>query len=527
MRLAPVAFADFSGGLNLRDKADVVSDSEAIDLLNVEFTERGAIKQRAGYVKFTSSALTNRVDSLAPFQTSAGTKQLLAGCGTRLEALSTAGGVVASATGLATGPWGFAQIAVPGSDLAYAGNGTDTLRKWDGAAWSAPTATVDGVAALAMPKGRVLATTASGRLLVSGFSTTTGGPNGAATNSARVYFSNPGAPEAYTSTNWIDLDPGDGDPIMGAVRWSNLTFVFKSRKFYVFTGEGTDVTGGAIFNYRPVDTQNVGLAAFRSIAVAPEGVYFMDRTGVYLTTGDAPTLVSDKISPIWRGNPEVYYQSNTFNFAQIALCRLTWHDRRVYLAFPSGTSTSNDRMLVYDTRAGWWTLHDIPASAMASFLRSDPAELHFGYATGTNDIGRVSTTATDDAGTAITSRWRSGWSDYGTQEVKVFPRTKVWVTGGLTTSLSRDYQRSSLQTGTLSLGGTDTWGDGTGTDTWGDGTGTDTWGGAGQVAAGTLRKTIRGTVLSTSFSNLAGTASWSVHRVTRYMRSTLASARND
>jgi hypothetical protein len=37
-----VTFKDFSGGLNLRDKSDAVGEKEAIDLLNVTYTERGA-----------------------------------------------------------------------------------------------------------------------------------------------------------------------------------------------------------------------------------------------------------------------------------------------------------------------------------------------------------------------------------------------------------------------------------------------------------------------------------------------------
>ena len=86
----PYAFQDFSGGLNLRDKSDVVSDKEAIDLLNVTFTDRGAIKQRDGYTDLTSADLTNRVDSLGVFYSASGSKHLIAGCGTRLEALSTA-----------------------------------------------------------------------------------------------------------------------------------------------------------------------------------------------------------------------------------------------------------------------------------------------------------------------------------------------------------------------------------------------------------------------------------------------------
>src|SRR6185436_12402945 len=96
----PFAFADFSGGVNLRDKADTVGDKEAVDLLNVTFTERGAIRQRDGYADLTTADLTNRVDSLAPFYTTGGLKHLIAGCGTRLEAINNVGAIVASKTGL-------------------------------------------------------------------------------------------------------------------------------------------------------------------------------------------------------------------------------------------------------------------------------------------------------------------------------------------------------------------------------------------------------------------------------------------
>jgi hypothetical protein len=69
------SFNDLSAGLNLRDKADAVKDGEAIDLLNVQFTERGAIQQRAGYVDHTPADLSSRVDSLSPFYTAAGARR--------------------------------------------------------------------------------------------------------------------------------------------------------------------------------------------------------------------------------------------------------------------------------------------------------------------------------------------------------------------------------------------------------------------------------------------------------------------
>src|SRR5262245_34569861 len=131
-------FQGFGSGLNLRDKPDAVSPAECIDAMDVLFGDRGAIQQRTGYDNLTESTLTNAVTALEPFYKTSGTKQLLAGCGTRLEALSTAGAVVDSETGLTSAVWDFARFGKPNEEVAYAGNGTDTLRKWGGTEWTAP-----------------------------------------------------------------------------------------------------------------------------------------------------------------------------------------------------------------------------------------------------------------------------------------------------------------------------------------------------------------------------------------------------
>ena len=246
--MSVVQFDRFDGGLNLRDKSDVVENNEAIDLLNVTFTERGAIKQRDGYVDLTGSDLTNRVDSLGTFATTSGTRHIIAGCGTRLEAINTSGSVVASKTGLAGGPYTFARFAAPTTELTYAGNGTDTIQKWDGSNWTsgAATATVNGTAAQAMPKAASICITSNtNRLVATGYGTgTTSGPAGTTSNPSRVHFSNIGAPETWETdgnsgrgANYVDLTPGDGEQIMAAVTWRDLVFVFKESKFFVFYGE--------------------------------------------------------------------------------------------------------------------------------------------------------------------------------------------------------------------------------------------------------------------------------------------------
>lgn len=517
-------FGNFSGGLNLRDKTDVVRDDQAIDLLNVEFTDVGAVRQRDGYVELTGTALTSRVDSLAAFYTASGTKQLLAGCGTRLEGVNTSGAVVASATGLAGGPYTFARFAAPGAETAYAGNGTDTLRKWDGSAWSAPTATVNGVAAQPMPEaGAICVTANSNRLLATGFGTNTaGGPDALPSNPSRGYFSEPGNPENWEAGdgvdtgNWVDWHPGDGEQVMNAVTWRDRTFVFKETKFFVLGPERPDSTGEVIFDWYAVDS-GVGLAARPAVCVARDGVYFMGRQGVYFTNGSEPRLLSELVEPMWRGGASVYFRSDEINHAQLAKCRMAWHDERLYLAVPTGSSTTCNRVLVHDLTRGWWSLYDIPASALVSFRRGDQPELHFGYAAGDNEIGYVSSGASDDDGAAITSRWRSGWFDYNAGTVKRIRESKMWGTGAVVVKFSKDFEQTPNQTAQVLFSVSDVNWPSSGTWAAFLAANGGVWPGGGEIIAELVRKAVRGTVFSTEFSMNEDDATWSIHRVSRHL----------
>lgn len=534
----PFAFSDFSGGINLRDKADAVGDKEAIDLLNVTFSERGAIRQRDGYADLTTANLTNRVDSLSPFYTAAGTRQIVAGCGTRLEAIDSSGAIVAALTGLTQGPYDFERFGAPGNEYLYAANGADTLRRWDGASWTAPTGTVNGTAASALPKpgaiavtatvpGSTSGTNAANRLIATAFGTqTTAGPAGTATNPSRWYASNAGQPEVWETDgtsgrgrNFGDLTPGDGEKIMAAVTWRELVFIFKESKFFVQWGESTAADGTPVFNFREV-VNNVGLASAQATAVGRDGVYFLNRTGVYRTNGGDPVLLSDKLSPLWDNDFTVFYRGNAINLAQLSLARMLWQDDKLYVAVPTGTNTYNDRLLVYDTRHDWWTVHDIPASALALFRRVDRDEITFGYATGLNRIGNYRVGLTDDRGTAITSRWRSGWSDYQQPIVKTFRETKAWGSGAIIVGFSTDYNTGITDSAEALFSFAGTW---PSTGTWGDWITLNggVWpGGSGTIVEKLLRRSTRGTTFSTQFSNHPLSATWEVHRVAKHLRET-------
>lgn len=502
-------FETFGLGLNLRDKADVIEPGAAVDALNVLFTERGAVKQRPGFEAFTSSALTNRGDSLSPYYTTGGTKQLLVGAGTRLEALNTSGGVVASDTALTEGPYSFARFGSPNSEVAYAGNGTDTLRKWDGSTWTSPTATVDGTPSLAMPKaGSICVKSPDNRLVAAGFETTTGGPNGATSSPSHIYFSEAGDPESWTTDNVIILTPGDGERIQAVVSWREFVFAFKESKFFVFSTTGTDASGGAVFEPRPVDT-GTGLASRRAVVATHHGVFFMDRTGVYKTLGDEPVQISDLVGPVFHGGSSDFYTGGELDHDSITNCAMHFHDHDLYVAFP--TDSANDRVLVYDTHYDWWSLYDFPAAAMTSFRIGAEEELVFALSSGANDIERHNDTLTNDATVAISSRWRGGWYDHGIPDRKRLRQMKVWGSGKLGVSVSADFAQGIGTTDQVDLA--------SGSATLWNGS---TWNGAIWESPDALlpkltRSALKGTVFSTTFTNDILDQDWSVHRLVQHL----------
>lgn len=503
-------FQGFGKGLNLQAKPDAVDPAECIDALNVIFSERGAIRPRSGYAALMEAELTNRVDSLSPFYTAGGgTRQLIAGCGTRLEALGTTGTIVASATGLSTGPWGFARFGDPNAEVLYAGNGKDTLRRWNGSAFSAPTATVDEEAGKAMPKGGALAVwdLAGNRLAVSGFQTTSGGPAGGISSPHHVYFCEPGDPTAWSTLAYSQLSPGDGERIMNIIAWRELLFVFKETKFFVFYGANTDTEANPEFNFRPIEV-GAGLVAPQAVCADPTGVYFMGRHGIYRTTGQDPELISGAVAPIWEGGQSLFYRGGTLAHGSIEDCAMTSFANRIYLSFP--TSEANDRTLVYDTERGWWSLFDLPCSAMTTFRAGTKEELAFGYSAGEKLIGLHGDTYTNDAGAAISERWRSGWFDLGSPAVKKVRAQKIWGSGTVAMGLSGDFEqgvggRAGLSSLDFSDPTTTDWDEAT----WSGGT----WAEPKALRLAHRRKAERGTTFSLFFQNETKDQAFSIHRV--------------
>lgn len=504
-------YKGFGGGLNLRDAPDVVDEDQAINALNVLYTTRGAVAQRSGYARFTAAEHENVPDSLAAFYKSDGTVQLLVGNGPRVDVVNTAGSLLGSDTAQANSPHFFQRFGGPTAEHIYYSNGTDAVARWTGTGFEQPLYL--GVT----PTGRFLALSSTdNRLINARFSGTTAG-----NNPSTVRFSAEGDPTSWGPTNYVDLTPGDGEEITGVVSWRDLVIVFKQTKFFTFYGQSVDDDGEPVFNYRPVDA-GVGLVSPRAFAISEQGIYFLDRSGIYFTTGSQPARVSDLVRPIFHGDPSVYYTGGALNTGSIEQSTMVYHDERLWFSFPGGQSAVNDRQLVFDPHEKWWSLTNLPAGPMTNFRIGSSAELVFGYSSGTKHLGRYKDGAytADDmdqsgaGGTAIVARWQGGWFNYDSPMVKTIREAKITGTGMVNVSFYRDYRLNPTATIPKELSPP--------VRHWNDGTKWDTpglvWGPNTIVRTRLIRRAVQGEAFSIGFANSELNRSFKVQRLTTHLR---------
>jgi hypothetical protein len=486
--LTPYPQTEF-GGLDLRAAAD---SSACIDMLNVDLDRPGAIRVRDGYDNFTSGAGSARYRDLVGFTTSGGAQQIVAarwadaGTTITLEAFDNAGASITTQAGAATGTapdfavMSFANFAAPGSTLLYMAGMTiepDRTRgatgafKWSGTAFTsvALSTEADTLVGVQPTENRLVTAAAS-------------------THPARVRFSDAGVPETFSANNYVDLAPGDGGEIRALATWRDKLIVFKSSpRYFVFYGNAVAASGDPIFQYEQIDAP--AAMVNWGAAVARDGVYFVTRRGVYRTTGGPPELVSSALDPLFRGvGLSSFSQTSAVNQTELEQARIAFHDERIYVAVPTGTSAYNDTLLVFDPRTDEWLVWNIPCSGLCSAQLSytGRAELIFSYATGSNHIGRHAPAYSNDDSAAIVSRYRAGFGDYGSQQDKSADLTYLWGTGTPGFAWSADF-------GSL------------------DGAQTVTLGTSPAIDRGSHRYGRRGTLLSWQVS--ASSGAWTVHRV--------------
>lgn len=414
--LRPFPISRF-GGLKLDAEADEVGPNQALDLLDVEFGKQGSVRSRDGYTHFLPSPGAQRFRVIGAYYRRASPADphlaLVRGDGTVfvVNVSGTSLGITAPPAGYESGPWNFARVGTTSAEYLYGGirkTGGQALYRWDGVTATQPTVSFGGK--------YVTVQANDNRLVLANLNNP---------DSSSVRFSDAGAPETFGTNNYVTLTPGDGEEITGLGSWREFVYVGKPSKVFVFYGNSVDGTGNPVFNYKTVDA-GVGPIGGYASCRGQDGWYFVAKDGVYVMRGvGTPELISEAVSPIFTGSALPFFASSALNRQAFSGVQMGWVNGRLYVAYPSGSSLANDRVLVYDPPTEQWLLWSVPINGLCAFAPSPgsgsvagggPEELFFSYSAGANQIGRFSFvpgTYTTDDGTAISSRYRSGFYTVG------------------------------------------------------------------------------------------------------------------
>jgi len=388
--LSPVEFPDFKG-LDLR--VDAQQASGAVDLQNVIFDVDGVVRTRDGLDGFVST-IGN------PFE-------MVAWPGRSIVVYTTGVNVVVKDTG-GSGAGGstatadfVAQVVPTDEDTAYTITSFDVVKKLTSAGvYTAPAGLPTGTCiALQSPDSRLVVGNAGG-------------------NDGRVAFSDPAAPETFGANNYVTVP--SQRTIYALVNWNDLLFAFTSEEFYVFYGNSATpdpATGTSIvdFNFRLV-SGTVGIRSDgdhlnRLAVAATDGVYFVNDYGVFHTTGGPAKKVSGPLDPLFNEDRvPSYWQGGVPAFD-----RLRTDGRRLYLR----SSASTGSWFMYDIQSGVWTFWVfadgsllVPGQLFAP-VGTDTERRLVVAGPGVDNLRVSDPTATSDDGTAIVSRYRSGFWNPG------------------------------------------------------------------------------------------------------------------
>ena len=230
-----------------------------------------------------------------------------------------------------------------------------------------------------------------------------GGDTSAEGNTSRLYFSSvissTGRITWTPTTDYVDINPGDGENITTIKRFSLELLVFKPNYIYRFRTSATD----------PDPLIKVGTRSPESVVEGKRGLYFHHDTGFYKYSGGYPVEISRPIQDIVEAIPYAQYDDI-----------IAWNDPdHIYWSVGNLTITESglsetwrNIVLRYTESSEIWTVY-----SMASDIRRGMT-----YTRGTtlsrlvgNDNGVVATfnSGTTDLGEPIKYRTRTKWIDRG------------------------------------------------------------------------------------------------------------------
>ena len=416
-------FQDFSGGNNSFVGVRQIKDNESSDSANCDFLGKGAIANRTGYTQIGTQVNYNSgVMGMGELHTTT-LHQLLT--------FKSNGGAVVLSYSVDGGSWTdvagttFVNKNIDGCQAHsnfYVGNGSDTMKHWDGTQWNVTTNGTLGYYPVDYAwRLWVIDEQYPDRLNFSGTYTDqmAGGSGGSATDKYADF--------SDTHAGWISFGFGTGEEIMGIRRFKTGLYVFCRNSVWSVTPASSVDT----FTVSLV-TKAIGCVSGRSIAQVGEDLYFAADDGIY-SLGDVANFVGVVRSTVKSGKvQQIFLNMTAANKAKLVgeFFKFKYH------LFYSKNGTANDSCLVFDTRyGGWLDWTNMAASEAIVYLDStNNQSLVFGNPI--NSCVYTLYSGSTDAGTAISSYWTSKSFDYALPDITKLFMDSTFIFGALQGTVS-------------------------------------------------------------------------------------------
>ena len=373
---------NFAGGLNQSADDSLLSVNQSRDAQNVDVSS-GTLKTISGYSKYIATAAPAGITRLMKFyknntSTGAVTSYLLAATATAIY-YWTGSAWSALATGLTSGDWDYFNYQIGATDVVIMGNGADTMKKWDGTTF----ANLGG-----NPPNMKSVTLHSERIWGTGVKAT---PNS-------VYYSDTIGDRHTGPENWtiaedragvVNVPTWDGGVCIGVSNIFADLVIFKTNNIYRVVG-----TYPSVYEVKQVYS-SVGAIAEKTIVSGNDRAFFLSKDGLYYYNGvSAYPLLGDMAKDVVI-NPS--YAKNAVSII---------HKNVLYCAFPEGSSTANNAVLVYDLLNK--NLMIWRGIAVTDFMEYEDKLL---FTDSTGYVYTMDDNATSFGGTNINAYWETPWQD--------------------------------------------------------------------------------------------------------------------
>lgn len=158
-----------------------------------------------------------------------------------------------------------------------------------------------------------------------------------------------------TTLNNFIINTGGNDSIVGVLPWVQDQFlVFMTKSIYVVYVETDNFTTSSppgINSSTTVVTTEIGCLARRSIVSAGQFVFFLSANGVHMLTPQLDLKLLGNTLPLSEPIAD-FFESVNYDAVQDSVA--TYFNNRFYIAMPTGTSTRNNEILVYNTLNQAW-----------------------------------------------------------------------------------------------------------------------------------------------------------------------------